>query len=96
MLRIQVLPINDPEFKMVKDPSGNKWRANKIILGNKYSLLDPETYIKLGIEMMDMDRASSNGHEKILQWWKDSGLGLKYSDDTLDRASQKNPSMVEK
>ena len=76
-LREIELPNNDPEFKIVKDPSGNKWRANKIILGNKYSLSDPEIYIKLGIKMMDMDRASINGHEAILQWWKDSGLELK-------------------
>jgi len=30
-LREVTLPVNDPDFKMVKD--GNKWRANKIILG---------------------------------------------------------------
>jgi len=29
------LPSDHPEFKIVKDPSGAKWRANMIILGNK-------------------------------------------------------------
>ena len=86
-LREIELPTNDPEFKIVKDPSENKWRANKISLGNKYSLSDPEIYIKLGIKMMDMDRASINGHEAIFQWWKDSGLELKYSNNAMDRAS---------
>ena len=87
-LREIELPINDPEFKMVKDPSGNKWRANKIILGNKYSLLDPEIYITLGIKMMDMDYASAKGYEKLLQLWKDSGLELKYSNCAMDWASE--------
>ena len=39
-LRIIKLPIDDPEFKMVKDPANDKWRANKIILCEKYSLND--------------------------------------------------------
>ncbi len=43
-LREIELPIDDPDFKIVKDPSGNKWRANKIILGNKYDLFSVETF----------------------------------------------------
>ena len=37
-LREITLPLTDPDFKMLKDPEGDKWRANKIILGNKYDL----------------------------------------------------------
>ena len=44
------LPENDPEFKIIMDPSGDKWRANKIILGKKYSLCDPETYKILNLK----------------------------------------------
>ena len=36
------IPESDPDFLMVQYE--NKWRANKIILGKKYSLLDPLTY----------------------------------------------------
>jgi len=36
---------------MAKDPDENKWRANKIILGKKYSLIDPLTYIELGLDI---------------------------------------------
>nr|WBF71160.1 putative ankyrin repeat protein [Megavirus caiporensis] len=38
------LPLDDPEFKMVQDPSGNKSRANKIIIGEEYNLSDPSTF----------------------------------------------------
>lgn len=39
-IREVFLPYGDPDFKMVKDPdpSNDKWRANKIILGKKYDL----------------------------------------------------------
>jgi len=36
-LRIVELPIDDLEFRMIKDPEGDKWRANKIILRERYS-----------------------------------------------------------
>lgn len=38
------LPKNDPDFKIIADLSGDKFRANKIILGERYSLCDPKTY----------------------------------------------------
>lgn len=40
------LPLDDPEFKMVKDPDGNKWRANKIIIDKLYKLFDPTIFEK--------------------------------------------------
>jgi len=43
-LREITLPVSDPEFKMIKDPSGDKWRANKIILGTRYDLCNPDTW----------------------------------------------------
>ena len=42
-LREITLPTDDPEFMMIQDPDGDKWRANKIILGKRWSLCDPET-----------------------------------------------------
>ena len=41
-LREIILPLNDPDFKIVKD--GNKWRANKIIFGKRYNLWEKETF----------------------------------------------------
>ncbi|KAI9324577.1 hypothetical protein DFJ73DRAFT_915615 [Zopfochytrium polystomum] len=36
-----------------------------------------------------MDDASGNGHVAVLQWWKDSGLALRYSPDAV-RLAEKN------
>ncbi|AEQ32911.1 hypothetical protein [Megavirus chiliensis] len=38
------LPTNDPEFKMMVDPSGGKTCANKIIIGKERKLSDPKTF----------------------------------------------------
>ena len=43
-LREISLPETDPDFKMVKDPEDDKWRANKIILGKRYNLSDISTF----------------------------------------------------
>jgi len=40
---------NSDKFQMVPDPSRNKFRANMIILGPKYFLLDIKTYEKFGL-----------------------------------------------
>ena len=90
-LREVFLPTDDPEFKMIKDPQGDKWRANKIILGKKYSLYDPKTY-ELGLDMTRnnkiIDLASKHGNIEFLEWWKKSALELKYSIDSMDLASR--------
>ena len=41
-LRVVTLPINNPEFRIIKDE--NKWRANMIILGKCYDLCNVETF----------------------------------------------------
>nr|WBF70235.1 ankyrin repeat protein [Megavirus caiporensis] len=54
-LREIYLPINDPNFKMVQDPEGNKYGANMIILGKKHSLNDPKTWefmINQGLDLI--------------------------------------------
>lgn len=39
------LPFDNPEFKIVKDPSGDKWRCNMLeLMEPKYSLFDVKTY----------------------------------------------------
>ena len=91
-LRVVELPLNDPEFKMIKDRTGDKWRANKIIFKEKYSLLDIETYQKFNLNILDntyfIDNASENGHVNVLDWWKSSGFDLEYSNDAIDYASE--------
>ena len=50
-LREITLPVENPEFQVVKDPDDNKYRANMILLGKKYSLSDPKTFEKFGLEL---------------------------------------------
>ncbi|ANB50557.1 putative ankyrin repeat protein [Powai lake megavirus] len=38
------LPIHDPDFKMIIDPSGGKSASNKIIIGRERCLSDPKTF----------------------------------------------------
>lgn len=45
------LPKNDPEFKIVKLSRGKKYRANKLILGQRHDLFDPDTVIKFGLKI---------------------------------------------
>ncbi|ANB51056.1 putative ankyrin repeat protein [Powai lake megavirus] len=39
-----ILPINDPDFKMIIDPSGGKSASNKIIIDRERNLSDPKTF----------------------------------------------------
>jgi hypothetical protein len=91
-LRIIGLPTDDPEFKQVRDLEGNKWRANKIILKEKYSLFEPETYKLFGSKITDnefiVDLACEEGNIDFLNFWKESGLDLYYSTHTMDSASK--------
>lgn len=72
-LREVELPVEMEGFAMVQD--GNKWRANKIILGRKWSLFDPETYRELGLSPYLnhylMDYASAAGRVDVLDLWAD-------------------------
>ncbi|XWV25326.1 mg247 protein [Tupanvirus deep ocean] len=90
-LREIILP-NDNEFKMIKLNNGDKFRANKIILGKKYSLYDPITYDMFGLNMEYnihlVNHASEHAHINFLDKWKENKWNLKYSTDAIDLASQ--------
>ena len=90
-LREVHLPVDDPEFRMVMDPDGDKYRANKIILGKKYSLFDPETYRIFGLDISQnkylIDDACSYGRTDVLMWWSKSNILLEYSTSAVDMAS---------
>ena len=50
-IREITLPLNDERLKVVADPSGDKYRANILIFGKRYSLLDPDTFTKFDLPM---------------------------------------------
>lgn len=94
-LREVFLPTHDPEFRVVAD-GNNKWRANKIILGERYSLFDQSTYIKFELDINQnitiADKASAYGNIDFLNWWLESPL-IKvkhYSQNAMDLASRNN------
>ena len=91
-LREVILPKKDPDFQMVGDPMGDKFRANKIILGHRYSLFDPQTYKKFKLDMSKnkfiVGFASKYGRIDFLNWFKKSGMNLHYSEHAIDMASE--------
>lgn len=69
-LREVTLPSYDPDFKIVQDfEGGTKWRANKIILGKRYPLEDPNTFLTLDLPMMSFQYAVEQGYLDIVEWW---------------------------
>ena len=50
-LRVIELPIDNPYFRVVKDVYSHKWRANMLILKDKYSLSDIKIYKKFNIQL---------------------------------------------
>ena len=43
-LREIILPLENPDFRMIKDPRGDKWRANMIILEKRHDLSNVATF----------------------------------------------------
>jgi hypothetical protein len=121
---IRAVTIPD-DAKMIKEPvlyTGEKWRSDKIILGDKYPLYDLHTIKKFNLKLntyyvgqawklgkleiltwlkdsgsplllecreMTLENASCSRVISKLEWLKNSGLPLKYSENILDDASYK-------
>jgi hypothetical protein len=74
-LREIILPLDNPNFKCVKDDA-DKWRANMIILGKKYDLTNVDTFkylVGLGADVKTINNcavqlASENGHFEIVKY----------------------------
>jgi hypothetical protein len=91
---IVIIKIPD-DAQVVKDSDetkGEKWRTNKIILCEEYSLFDVETIKKFNLKITSkyITWACMNNNVKILDWWLNSGLPLEYSEDAIDSASGLN------
>ena len=82
----------------VKDPDGDKFRADKIILGKRYDLTDPLTFQLLleegtDIHMNDncaLDWASKNGYLEIVKYLIENGADIRAYDDRALQLASKN------
>jgi len=88
-LRVIELPVEDREFKMVKDEI--KFRANKIILKDKYLLSDIETQKKFNLNVNGTFQwASENGHLEVVKLLVEKGADIHADNDNALRWASKN------
>jgi len=96
-LREVTLPINDPDFKMVKDEN-NKWRANKIILGKRRKLTNVSTFeylISHGANIHTYDDnairwASHYGHLEVVKLLISKGANIHAANNYALRWASEN------
>ncbi len=64
-------------------------QTNRVLLSDRYYLYDPRTIKKFNIKVNAgfITNACINGAVKFLEWWKNSGLPLKYDKNALYLAS---------
>ena len=92
-LRVVIIP---DDALMVKDPAGNKWRADKIILGERYPLYDLGTIKKFNLKINEyfICLSSGRGCLDVLEWWlktnNEAGLELKYDWQAVNYASSES------
>lgn len=82
----------DKDNGLISYPNNDRYCAKKIIFGEKYSLCNPNTYSKFGLNMEYniylVDHASEHGNIDFLNQWKENKWNLQYSSDSINLASQ--------
>ncbi|AGC01967.1 ankyrin repeat protein [Acanthamoeba polyphaga moumouvirus] len=83
-LREVYLPKDNPDFKMIKDPEGDKYGANMIILGKRRDLRDPETWkymASIGVDIHGENGyafiwACQKGYLKVVKYLVKNGANI--------------------
>src|SRR5204863_218763 len=97
-LREVFLPMEKPGFLMIKDKSGDKWRANMIILGERFDLSNADI-VKLFMERgadvcADHDHflrySASRGNLNIVKLLIEKGANIHADNDYALRWSARN------
>ena len=97
-LREVILPTDNPNFKMVKDPKGDKWRANMIILGKRYDLSMTDTFkylVELGANIyaennLALRLSAAQGDLEIVKYLVENGADIHANNDQALRWSANN------
>ena len=97
-LREIILPTNNPDFKIVSDKKGDKWRANMIVLGKRYELDNVDIFeylIEKGANVhADDDFAlgwsAENGHLDVVKYLIENGANVYAGYDYALRCSAYN------
>ncbi|AAV50298.1 putative ankyrin repeat protein [Acanthamoeba castellanii mimivirus] len=97
-LREIYLPTDNPDFKMIRDPTGDKYGANMIILGERRDLRNPDTWkymVSKGVDIRAEDDyavkwASKNGHLKVVEYLVSLGADIKSDGDYAVRWASEN------
>ena len=88
-LREIILPTDNRDFHMIKDPKGDKWRANMIILGARYNLDNIDTFKLLmengaDIHIQDdhaLKWSAERGYSNIVKILIENGANIHAQDD---------------
>jgi hypothetical protein len=85
-IRLVVVPNNSI---IIKDNCEHFLKTDKIIVGDRFPLYSLKTIKKfnLNITAHYISEVCKRGKINILEWWKNSGLELKYTNDALNMAS---------
>ncbi|AGF84863.1 repeat protein [Moumouvirus goulette] len=95
-LREVYLPTNNPDFKMIKDPEGDKYGTNMIVLGERRDLRDADIWdymVLVGINIhVDHDYplfwASKGGHLEVVKYLVENGANIHGFSNPLKNASE--------
>ncbi|AZL89696.1 ankyrin repeat protein [Megavirus baoshan] len=83
------LPTDNPDFKMIKDPDGDEYGANMIMLSERRDLRDVETWdymVSVGVNIYDdnsyaLKWASKEGHFEIVKYLVENGAYIHADND---------------
>ena len=97
-LREILLPSDNPDFKMVKDKTGYKWRANMIILDKRYDLFNVDTFKYLEEKRANVHAKNDHalrlsaryGHLDVVKYLVEKGANVHAVNDYALRLSADN------
>lgn len=85
------VPLNSSGLIMEKIDD-YRYRTDKVVLGERYSLLDPETYNRFSLDITKntyaIDYASKYGFVDFLNWWFQTGIDIPYTSRAMNWASE--------